>query len=89
MTTNLAFQPETVKALATAFHKSWCFISNDPRFAGEDRALLRRRLCACLMQLAADGEHNPLRLANGVISQMRQEYTARLPVVGAQGAALN
>ena len=36
MTTNYAFHPKTVEALATAFHKSWSFISNDPRFATED-----------------------------------------------------
>ena len=78
MITNLAFQPETVEALATAFHKSWSFISTDPRFAGEDPALLQRQLSACLMQLASDGEYDPLRLANGAINQMRQEYSLKL-----------
>jgi hypothetical protein len=67
-----AFKPETVEALATAFHKSWGFISKDPRFAVENPALLQRRLSECLMQLAADGEHDPLRLANGAITQMRR-----------------
>jgi hypothetical protein len=59
------YQPETVEALATAFHKSWSFISNNPRFAAESPALLQRRLSACLMQLALNGEYDPLRLANG------------------------
>jgi hypothetical protein len=81
MTTNLAFQPETVKALATALHKSWSFISNDPHFAREDPALLRRQLSAYLMQLAAEGEYDPFRLANGAISRMRHEYSPKLPVL--------
>jgi hypothetical protein len=54
MNTNHAFHPETVEALSTAFHKSWSFISNDPRFAMENPALLQRWLSACLMQLAAE-----------------------------------
>jgi hypothetical protein len=81
MSTNQAFHPETVKALATAFHKSWSFISSDPRFALEDQALLQRRLSACLMQLAAEGEHDPLRLANGAINRVRREYTPKLPTL--------
>ena len=81
MSTNHAFHPETVETLSTAFHKSWSFISNDPRFAMENPALLQRRLSACLMQLAAEGEHDPLRLANGAINRMRHEYSPKLPVL--------
>jgi hypothetical protein len=74
MRTNFAFEPETVDALATAFHKSWSFISSEPRFAREDPELLQRCLAKYLMQLAAEGERNPLRLANGAIGRMRQEH---------------
>jgi hypothetical protein len=74
MSTNYAFQPETVEALATAFHKSWSFMSNDLCFARQDPVLLQRRLSMCLMQLAADGEHDPLLLANAAIYRMRHEY---------------
>lgn len=83
MNTNHAFHPETVEALSTAFHKSWSFISNDPHFAMENPELLQQRLSACLMQLAADGEYDPLRLANGAISRMRHEYMPKLPVLQA------
>jgi hypothetical protein len=79
MSTNYAFQPKTVEALATAFHKSWSFISNDPRFAAESPALLQQRLSNCLMQLAADGELDPLRLANGAINRLRYQYNSELP----------
>jgi hypothetical protein len=79
MSTNYAFQPKTVEALAAAFHKSWSFISNDPRFAAESPALLQRQLSACLMQLALDGEHDPLQLANGAINRLRHEYGSKLP----------
>jgi hypothetical protein len=75
MSTNYAFQPEAVKALVTAFHRSWSFMSNDPCFAGQDPILLQRQLSTCLIQLAADGEHDPLRLANAAIYQMRREYS--------------
>jgi hypothetical protein len=75
---NYAFQPETVEALAAALHKAWSFISNDPRFAGKNPALQQRRLCTLLMQLAADGEHDPLQLANSAISRMRHEYSVKL-----------
>jgi len=78
MSTDHAFQPETVEALATAFHKSWSFISRDPRFVMENPELLQRQLSACLMQLAANGEHDPLRLANSAINRMRHEYSAKL-----------
>jgi hypothetical protein len=71
MSTNYAFKPETVKALATAFSKSWSFISSDPRFATENQTQLQRKLSVCLMQLAAAGEKNPLRLANGAINRIR------------------
>lgn len=81
MSMNHAFHQETVEALSTALHKSWSFISNDPRFAMENPALLQRWLSACLMQLAADGEHDPLRLANGAINRMRREYNPKLPVL--------
>jgi hypothetical protein len=89
MSTNFAFQPEAVEALATAFHRSWSFMSNDPCFAGQDPILLQRQLSACLMQLAADGEHDPLRLANAAIYQMRQEYSleAVAPLQPAPGRA--
>src|ERR1700730_7567678 len=53
MTMNYGFDPEAVEALATAFHKSWSFISNDPLFAKRDPKLLQRRLVQYLMQLAA------------------------------------
>jgi len=56
MTMNYWFDPEAVEALATAFHKSWSFISNDPLFAKRDPKLLQRRLAQYLMQLAAEGE---------------------------------
>jgi hypothetical protein len=80
MSRNYAFQPEAVEQLATAFQKSWGFISNDPHFVMEDSALLQRRLSACLMRLAADGEHDSMRLANGAISQMRHEYGRKVPM---------
>jgi hypothetical protein len=56
MNTNYAFGPETVEALATAFHKSWSFISNDPYFATEDPVVLQRRLAECL-RLAPNRGH--------------------------------
>jgi hypothetical protein len=71
MSTNYAFGPEAVEALAAAFDKSWSFISNDPHFATQDPALLQRCLAKCLMQLAAEGEQDPLQLANGGIGRMR------------------
>jgi hypothetical protein len=74
MSTNYAFHPKTVEALATAFHKSWSFLSIDPLFAAKSPSLLQQRLSEYLMELAADGEHDPLRLANGAISRMRR-YT--------------
>jgi hypothetical protein len=80
MSRNYSFQPEAVEALATAFQKSWSFISNDPHFATEHPALLQRRLSACLMRLAADGEHDSTRLANGAISRMRHEYGPKASV---------
>ncbi len=73
MSTNYAFQPEMVEALAAAFHKSWLFISNDPYFARQNASLLQRRLSRQLMDLAADGEDDPLRLANAAIHRMRHE----------------
>jgi hypothetical protein len=75
MSTNYAFQPEAVEALATAFHKSWSFISEDPCFARQDPNLLQRLLSMCLMRSAADGERDPLRLANAAIYRMRHEYS--------------
>src|ERR1700730_2855317 len=75
MTINYGFDPEAVEALATAFHKSWSFISNDPLFAKRDPKLLQRRLAQYLMQLAVEGERSPLRLANGAISRMRHEHS--------------
>jgi hypothetical protein len=38
-----------------------------------DQASLKRRLAACLMESFADGEHDPLRLANSAVRRMRQE----------------
>jgi hypothetical protein len=81
MSTNHTFHPEAVKTLSTAFYKAWTFISNDPRFAMENPALLQRRLSACLMQLATEGEHDPSRLSNGAINRMRHEYSPKLPVL--------
>jgi hypothetical protein len=82
MSTNYAFQPEAIEVLATAFHRSWSFISRDPCFARQDPILLQRLLSRCLMQLAADGEDDPLRLANAAIYRMRHEYSpeARAPL---------
>jgi len=77
MSTNYAFGPETVEVLATAFHTSWSFISNDPYFATEDPVRLQRRLAECLLQLAAEGEQGPLRLANGAIVRMRHEHSLK------------
>ena len=59
MMTNHAFQPEAVEALAAAFQKAWRFVSHDQHFAVVDHALLKRRLAACLMELSAEGEHDP------------------------------
>jgi hypothetical protein len=73
MNGNYAFQPETVEALATAFRKSWSFISNDPCCASENPKVLQRRLVQCLTQLAAEGEEDPVRLANGAIGRMRHD----------------
>jgi ABC-type nitrate/sulfonate/bicarbonate transport system substrate-binding protein len=75
MSTNYAFEPETVEALVRAFDKSWSFISNDPLLATADLERLRRRLAKYLMQLAAEGERDPLRLGNGAIRRMRQEHS--------------
>ncbi len=75
MSTNFAFEPETVEALVKAFDKSWSFISNDPLLATADPDLLRPRLAKYLMQLAAEGERDPLRLANGAIRRMRHEHS--------------
>jgi hypothetical protein len=77
MSTNYAFGPEAVEALAAAFHKSWSFISNDPYFAEKDPKLLQWRLAEYLMQLAAEGERSPLRLANGAIGRMRREHSLK------------
>ena len=50
MSTNYAFGPETVEALAAAFHKSWNFISNDAHFAtaeatADDGGAFRFEVC--------------------------------------------
>ena len=81
MSTNFAFEPEMVEALAAAFRKSWSFISSDPQFSGENPALLQRQLAGYLMQLAENGEHDPLRLANSAIYRIRHEYSAKLLVL--------
>jgi hypothetical protein len=78
MSTNYAFGSEAVEALAAAFHKSWSFISNDPHFTTEDPELLQRCLAECLMQLAAEGEQDPLQLANGGIGRMRLEHSLKV-----------
>jgi hypothetical protein len=75
MATNHALQPHTVKTLEAAFHSSWGFISKDPHFATKDPARLQRYLSECLMQLGADGERDPLRLANAAINRMRREFS--------------
>jgi hypothetical protein len=77
--TNHAFQPEVVEALAAAFQKAWRFVSHDRHFAAANEALLKRRLAACLMESSADGEHDPLRLANSAVTRMRQESGQKLP----------
>jgi hypothetical protein len=81
MITNYAFQPEAVEALAAAFQEAWRFMSHDLHFAAVDQALLERRLAACLMELSADGERDPLRLANSAVRRMRQESGQKLPVL--------
>jgi len=83
MTTNRAFQPEAVEALAAAFQKAWRFMSHDQHFAVADQALLTRRLAACLMELSAGGDRDPLRLANSAVRRMRQESDQTLPVLDA------
>ena len=70
MSTNYAFEPETVAALATAFHAAWGVLLEDPHLAELGRPILRRRLTACLMQLAADGEHDSVRLASGAVRRL-------------------
>jgi hypothetical protein len=80
MSTKHALQPQTVNALAEAFHISWGFISKDSHFATKSPALLRQRLSECLMQLAADGEHDALRLANAAINRMRHEFSPKLSI---------
>ena len=73
MNTNYAFQPETVEALATAFREAWDFLLTDPHFTVLSKTVLQRRLSACLMQLAADGEQDPARLANDAIRHLRRK----------------
>jgi hypothetical protein len=88
MTMDYGFDPEAVEALATAFHKSWSFISNDPLFAERDPKRLQRRLAQYLMQLAAKGERSPLRLANGAISRMRHDCCGQGPNPHRKGVAI-
>ena len=71
MMTTCAFQPETVEALASAFQMSWQFLSRDPHFAAIDKVPLQHELSLCLFDLAADGERDPLTLANGAICRLR------------------
>ena len=71
MMTTYAFQPETVEALASAFQMSWRFLSRDPHFAAIDKVVLQHELSLCLLELAADGEGDPLTLANGAICHLR------------------
>jgi hypothetical protein len=73
MSTTYAFQPETVEALATAFHEAWRFLMKDPHFTALSKTVLQRRLSACLMQLAADGEDDPSRLAKSAIQRLRRK----------------
>jgi hypothetical protein len=73
MTSNHAFQPETVEALATAFHEAWRVLLKDPHFGVLSKTVLQRRLSAHLMQSAADGEHDPSRLAKGAIRHLRRK----------------
>ena len=71
MAGDYAFQPETVEVLAAAFDRSWRFVSADPRAAPHD--VLRRRLAAYLLQLAADGEDDALQLCNRAIGRLCDE----------------
>ena len=80
MSTDHAFQPEAVEALAAAFEKAWRFISQDRHFAGIDRPLLQQRLAACLIELSADGDHDSLWLANHTVVRMREECGRKLRV---------
>jgi hypothetical protein len=78
MSKTCAFQPETVEALASAFQKSWQFLSRDPHFTAIGKAALQHQLSLCLLELAADGEHDPLALANGAICRLRSRmHSAR------------
>ena len=72
MSASYAFQPETVEALATAFHEAWRFLLEDPHFAALSETVMQRRLSACLLQLAADGEHDPVRLADIAVARLRR-----------------
>jgi hypothetical protein len=73
---------ETDSALAveelvhTAFEKSWRFVSTDPKLAHSDVDELRSRLSRRLNRLAANGERDVWRLANGAIGELRRELTA-------------
>jgi hypothetical protein len=73
MSSNYAFQPEAVEALATAFHEAWCVLLKDPHLGVLSKTVLQRRLSAHLMQSAADGEHDPLRLAKVAIQRLRRK----------------
>ena len=80
MVTTYAFQPETVEALASAFQMSWQFLSRDPHFAAVSEVPLQHELSLCLFDLAADGERDPLRLANGAIFGLRSRMHSVLDV---------
>jgi hypothetical protein len=58
VSTNYAFGPETVEALAAAFHKSWNFISNDVHFATEESLLLQRQLAESAWTTASPRSRN-------------------------------
>ena len=74
MITSYAFQPETVEALASAFGKSWQFLSRDPNFAAVSNVALQHELSLCLFELAADGEHDPRELAKRAICRLPRRY---------------
>jgi hypothetical protein len=73
MSTNYAFQPETVEALATAFDEAWRVLLQDPQLGVLSKTVLQRRLSAHLMQLAADGEDDPWRLAKDAVRHLRRK----------------
>ncbi|WP_245508963.1 hypothetical protein [Bradyrhizobium nanningense] len=60
--------------LDIAFEKSWKFVDKDPFLAHSPRGLLRARLQTLLEVSASKGERDLLRLANGAIWKLRDEF---------------